>query len=60
MSYKTNPKYRKIQALVGQHSFSLVIPREDIDAIGIRKGDYVKVLRDGEKIVIEKVESDDE
>ncbi|MDN5845185.1 MAG: AbrB/MazE/SpoVT family DNA-binding domain-containing protein [Candidatus Nitrosocosmicus sp.] len=51
---------RKIQGLVGTHSLTLVVPKEYANSLGICKGDYVKVLRDGKKIIIEKVEPEDE
>jgi formylmethanofuran dehydrogenase subunit D len=41
--------YRKIQSIVGDTSFSLVLPKKYALNLGIKKGDFVKVLeRDGE------------
>lgn len=48
------PEYRKIQGLVGDHSFSVVLPKTYASHLGINKGDFVKVLQDGQKITIEK------
>lgn len=47
-------EYRKIQGLVGESSFSIILPKEYALDIGIGRGDFVKVHRDGKKIVIEK------
>ena len=47
-------EYRKIQGLVGESSFSIILPKEYALNIGIRRGDFVKVHQEGEKIIIEK------
>jgi hypothetical protein len=46
--------YRKIQGLVGEHSFSLVLPKSYALGLGIGKGDFVKVTLDSNKIIVEK------
>lgn len=46
--------YRRIQGLVGNQSFCLVLPKSYAINLGIGKGDFVKVCQEGEKIVIEK------
>jgi hypothetical protein len=48
-------EYRKIQGLVGDQSFSVVLPKAYASYLGIQKGDFVKVIRDGQTISIEKV-----
>ena len=49
-------EYRKVQGvgLVGEQSFSVVLPKEIAAYLGIKKGDYVTVHQEGSKIVIEK------
>ena len=47
-------EYRKIQGLVGDQSFSLVLPKAYATNLGIQKGDFVKVIQEGQKITIEK------
>jgi hypothetical protein len=47
-------EYRKIQGLVGEQSFSVVLPKTYATYLGIQKGDFVKVTQDGQKITIEK------
>jgi hypothetical protein len=52
--YKKNIQYRKVQGLVGEHSFSLVLPKSYAIELGIGKGDFVKVSQELDKIIIEK------
>jgi formylmethanofuran dehydrogenase subunit D len=47
-------EYRKVQGLVGEHSFSIVLPKNYAVNLGIGKGDFVKVHQDDGRIVIEK------
>ncbi len=47
-------EYRKVQGLVGESSFSIVLPKSFANALGIGKGDFVKVYTDDGKIVVEK------
>ena len=51
-SYKL--EYRKIQGIMGDQSFSLVLPKAYTTDLGIQKGDFVKVIQEGQKIIIEK------
>ena len=47
-------EYRKIQGLIGESSFSIILPKKYALDIGLEKGDFVKVIQDGQKITIEK------
>lgn len=47
-------EYRKVQGLIGETSFSVILPKEYALNIGIGKGDFVKVKQEQNKIVIEK------
>jgi hypothetical protein len=47
-------EYRKIQGIVGDHSFSVVLPKSYAISLGIGKGDFVKVFLISNKIIIEK------
>jgi len=49
-------QYRKIQGLVGESSFSLVLPKQFAINLGIKKGDFVKVRQEENRIVIEKAD----
>ena len=48
------PEYRKIQGLVGESSFSFVLPKSYAIDLGISKGDFVKVYCIDKKMIIEK------
>jgi len=45
---------RKIQGLVGEHSFTVVLPKRYATNIGIPKGDYVVITEEQGAIVIRK------
>ena len=47
---------RKIQGLIGETSFSLILPKTYANKLLIGKGDFVKVKLEGRKITIEKAE----
>ncbi len=47
-------EYRKVQGLVGDQSFSIVLPKSYATGLGIGKGDFVRVSQEGHRIVIEK------
>ena len=49
-------EYRKIQGLVGDQSFCVVLPKKYALDLGISKGDFVKVIQVGNKIIIEKAD----
>jgi len=53
---KLQNQYRKIQGLVGESSFSVVLPKQFATSIGITKGAFVKVHQEGNQIIIEKAE----
>ncbi|HET7283661.1 MAG TPA: AbrB/MazE/SpoVT family DNA-binding domain-containing protein [Nitrososphaeraceae archaeon] len=45
---------RTVQALTGDRSLTLVLPKQYAIDLGLRKGDFVKVRLEGYRIVIEK------
>ena len=51
---KGQAEYRKVQALVGEHSLFCVLPRAYAVNLGIQKGDFVKVYQTEDQIIIEK------
>lgn len=51
---KTHFEYRKVQSILGDVSFSVVLPKSYAVHLGIGKGDFVKVREDDGRIVIEK------
>ena len=46
--------YRRIQGLVGEKSFCMVLPKSYAINLGIGKGDFVRVTQEGDKIIIER------
>jgi antitoxin component of MazEF toxin-antitoxin module len=54
MQYLNTTEYRKVQGIVGEQSFSVVLPKKYAIDLGIGKGDFVKVRQEQNKIVIEK------
>ena len=46
---------RKVQALQGERSFTLVFPKEFAMELGVGKGDFLKCKVDGNRLVVEKV-----
>jgi len=49
-----NPQYRKVQGLVGESSFSIVLPKSYATNLGISKGEFVKVYCVDNKLIVEK------
>jgi bifunctional DNA-binding transcriptional regulator/antitoxin component of YhaV-PrlF toxin-antitoxin module len=47
-------EYRKVQGLVGEQSFCVVLPKNYAVSLGIGKGDFVKVMQKENRIIIEK------
>jgi hypothetical protein len=47
---------RRVQALQGERSFTLVFPKEFAIELGVGKGDFLKCQVDGKRLVVEKVE----
>jgi hypothetical protein len=47
-------EYRKVQGIVGEQSFSIVLPKLYAVNLGIGKGNFVKVYQEGDRIVIQK------
>jgi hypothetical protein len=47
-------EYRKVQGIVGEKSFSVVLPKKYAVDLGIGKGDFVKVHQHEGRLVIEK------
>jgi hypothetical protein len=47
---------RRVQALQGERSFTLVFPKEFAMELGVGKGDFLKCRIDGKSLVVEKVE----
>ena len=46
--------YYRTDGLVGSTSFSIVLPKQYAIELGVGRGDFVKVSREQNKVVIEK------
>lgn len=53
--HEKNPEFRKVQGLVGESSFSIVLPKSYALHLGISKGEFLKVTCEDQRILIEKV-----
>lgn len=47
-------EYRKVQAILGDISFNVVLPKKYSLALGLKKGDFVRVSQEGERLIIQK------
>jgi hypothetical protein len=59
MSYNDNndkPEVRKIQAIHGNTTFVLVVPRDFVEKLKISKGDYVKCTIVDDTLLVKKAE----
>jgi hypothetical protein len=52
-----NKELRKVQALHGERSFTIVLPKTLAGQLGIVKGDYLKYLVVGNRLIMEKVQT---
>jgi hypothetical protein len=55
MSNLDKMELRRVQALQGERSFTLVFPKDFAVQLGIGKGDFLKCQVDGNRLIIEKV-----
>jgi hypothetical protein len=51
-----NMAIRRVQAYHGEKSLTFVLPKDFAIALGIGKGDYLKVTLDDQKLIIQKAE----
>jgi len=49
-----NYEYRKVQGLVGETSFSNILPKTYAIHLGVNKGDFMKVKLENNRIILEK------
>ena len=54
-----NKELRRVQALHGERSLTIVVPKMLASKLGIMKGDYLKYLVDGNRLIMEKVKLGD-
>ena len=47
---------RKLQALQGKKSFTIVLAKEFVSRLGLEKGDFLKSYIDGDRLIFQKAE----
>jgi bifunctional DNA-binding transcriptional regulator/antitoxin component of YhaV-PrlF toxin-antitoxin module len=50
---------RRIQALTGDRSLTLVFPKQFAVELGIEKGDYLTCHVDGNRLIVQKLDTED-
>jgi bifunctional DNA-binding transcriptional regulator/antitoxin component of YhaV-PrlF toxin-antitoxin module len=50
---------RRIQALTGDRSLTLVFPKQFAVELGIEKGDFLKCNVDGNRLIVQKLDTED-
>lgn len=53
---KERIKIRRLQALTGERSLTLVFPKQFAIELGIGKGDFLKCYVDRNRLIVEKVD----
>jgi bifunctional DNA-binding transcriptional regulator/antitoxin component of YhaV-PrlF toxin-antitoxin module len=54
----SNIEIRKIQALTGDRSLTLVFPKQFAQQLGIEKGDFLKCRVQDERLIVERLDTD--
>lgn len=52
-----NKELRRVQALHGERILTIVLPKTLAGQLGIVKGDYLKYLVEGNRLIMEKVQT---
>ncbi len=55
MNYIRSTEIRKIQALTGERSFTLVLPKQFAAELGVGRGDFMKCRVDNGRLVVERM-----
>jgi bifunctional DNA-binding transcriptional regulator/antitoxin component of YhaV-PrlF toxin-antitoxin module len=50
---------RRIQALTGDRSLTLVFPKQFAIELGIEKGDFLRCHVDGNRLIVQKLDTED-
>jgi hypothetical protein len=57
LDFTDNVELRRVQALHGERSFTIVLPKNFAVQLGIGKGDFLKCLVDGNRLIVEKIQT---
>jgi len=55
----SNIEIRKIQALTGDRSLTLVFPKQFAQQLGIGKGDFLKCRVQDDRLIVERLNTDE-
>jgi hypothetical protein len=55
LDFRDNVELRRVQALHGEKSLTIVLPKNFAVHLGIGKGDFLKCLVGGNRLIIEKM-----
>jgi hypothetical protein len=55
MDIEDSIEIRKIQALTGERSFTLVFPKQFATELGVGRGDFMKCRIDSGRLIVEKM-----
>lgn len=56
MEQHKQAELRRVQALTGERSLTVVLPRSYALELGLQKGSFLKVTLNGKQLVLEKAE----
>jgi hypothetical protein len=56
LDIKDNVELRRVQALHGEKSLTIVLPKNFAVQLGIGKGDFLKCLVDKNRLIVEKMQ----
>ena len=56
MNSSYNTEVRRVQALQGERSFTLVFPKQFAIELGIGRGDFLKCHIEDNRLIVEKVD----
>jgi hypothetical protein len=54
--FKDNVELRRVQALHGEKSLTIVLPKNFAVQLGIGKGDFLKCLVENNRLIVEKMQ----
>jgi len=59
MKGSDNIQIRRIQALTGDRSLTLVFPKQFAAELGIEKGDFLRCHIEGKRLIVERLNTQD-
>ena len=56
LDFRDNVELRRVQALHGEKSLTIILPKNFAVLLGIEKDDFLKCLVDGKRLIVEKMQ----